>query len=53
MNGLHEQGGDGCVAKREREALDRLKAELAQAYSAPESAYKSLTAADVIKRNRP
>jgi putative addiction module CopG family antidote len=36
----------------EREAFERLKAELAQAYAAPESAYKSLTAADVIARNR-
>ncbi|WP_428311580.1 ribbon-helix-helix domain-containing protein [Hydrocarboniphaga sp.] len=36
----------------EREAFDRLKAELAQAYAAPESAYRSLTAAEVIARNR-
>jgi putative addiction module CopG family antidote len=36
----------------EREAFDRLKAELAQAYAAPESAYKPLTADDVIARNR-
>jgi len=36
----------------EREAFDRLKAELAQAYAAPESAYKPLKAADVIARNR-
>ncbi len=36
----------------EREAFDRLKAELAQAYAAPESAYKPLTAADVTARNR-
>ncbi|MCB1864082.1 MAG: addiction module antitoxin [Chromatiales bacterium] len=36
----------------EREAFDRLKAELAQAYTAPESAYKPLTAAEVIERNR-
>lgn len=40
------------MARAEREAFDRLKAELAQAYSAPESAYKPLTAADVIARNR-
>lgn len=37
----------------EREAFDRLKAELTQAYAAPESAYKPLTAADLIARNRP
>ncbi len=36
----------------EREAFERLKAELAQAYAAPESTYKPLTAADVIARNR-
>lgn len=36
----------------EREAFERLKAELAQAYAAPESACKPLTAADVIARNR-
>ena len=38
--------------QREREAFARLKAELAQAYSAPEAAYKPLTAAEVIRRNR-
>lgn len=37
----------------EREAFERLKAELTQAYAAPESAYKPLTAADVIARNQP
>lgn len=36
----------------DREAFDRLKAELTQAYAAPDSAYKPLTAADVISRNR-
>lgn len=36
----------------EHEAFERLKAELSQAYAAPESAYKPLTAADVIARNR-
>lgn len=36
----------------EREAFDRLKAELTQAYAAPESAYKPLSAADVIARNQ-
>ena len=36
----------------EQEAYARLKAELTLAYAAPESAYKPLTAADVIARNR-
>ena len=36
----------------ERDAFERLKAELAQAYAAPESSYKPLKAADVIERNR-
>lgn len=36
----------------EREAFDRLKAELTHAFSAPESSYRPLTAADVIARNR-
>jgi antitoxin ParD1/3/4 len=36
----------------EREAFERLRVELAQAYAAPESAYKPLSAADVIARNR-
>jgi len=38
--------------RTEQEAFGRLKAELAHAYAAPESAYKPLTAADVIARNR-
>ncbi len=38
--------------RTEQEAFDRLKAELIHAYAAPESAYKPLTAADVIARNR-
>ncbi|ENO90476.1 ribbon-helix-helix domain-containing protein [Thauera linaloolentis] len=38
--------------RTEREALDRLKAELAHAYAAPESSYQPLTAAEVIARNR-
>ena len=37
---------------REREAFDRLKAELTHAFAAPESAYVPLTAAEVIARNR-
>lgn len=39
-------------ARVEQDAFERLKAELAQAYAAPESAYKPLTAAEVIARNR-
>lgn len=35
----------------ERAAFERLRVELAHAYGAPESAYKPLTAADVIARN--
>jgi putative addiction module CopG family antidote len=38
--------------RAEREAFDRLKAELVHAFSAPESSYKPLTAAEVIARNR-
>ncbi len=36
----------------EKEAFDRLKAELAHAFAAPESSYESLTAAQVIARNQ-
>ena len=36
----------------EQQAFDRLKAELSLAFSAPENSYASLTATDVIKRNR-
>lgn len=36
----------------EQQAFERLRAELTQAYSAPESSYKPLTAAEVISRNR-
>lgn len=36
----------------EREAFDRLKSELAQAFAAPEDSYRPLTAAEVITRNR-
>lgn len=38
--------------RREQEAFDRLKAELTQAFAAPEAAYVALTAAEVIARNR-
>ena len=36
----------------EREAFDRLKAELTHAFAAPDSSYQPLTAADIIARNR-
>lgn len=36
----------------EREAFERLKAELTQAFAAPESTYQPLTAAAVIARNK-
>ncbi len=35
----------------EQQIFDRLKAELTLAFSAPESAYVSLSAADIINRN--
>lgn len=38
--------------RREQDAFDRLKAELTQAFAAPESSYAPLTAAEVIARNR-
>ena len=38
--------------RAEKEAFDRLKAELARAFAAPESSYEPLTAAQVIARNR-
>ena len=36
----------------ELQAFDRLKAELSLAFSLPESSYSSLTAYEVIERNR-
>jgi putative addiction module CopG family antidote len=36
----------------ERDAFDRLKAELTHAFAAPQSTYQPLTAAEVIARNR-
>lgn len=36
----------------DQERLERLKAELVHAFNAPESSYRTLTAADVIARNR-
>jgi putative addiction module CopG family antidote len=38
--------------RAEREAFDRLKAELNRAFAAPEESYNPLTAAEVIARNR-
>lgn len=38
--------------RREQEVFDRLKAELTQAFAAPEQSYVALTAAEVIARNR-
>ena len=38
--------------RAEREAFDRLKAELTRAFAALEESYKPLTAAEVIARNR-
>lgn len=37
---------------KEREAFDRLKAELNRVFAAPEDSYNPLTAAEVIARNR-
>lgn len=39
------------MERKEQQAFDRLKAELAHAFAAPESSYRPLTAADVIARN--
>ncbi|MFC3396801.1 ribbon-helix-helix domain-containing protein [Brenneria rubrifaciens] len=36
----------------ESEAFERLKVELTSAFAAPESSYVSLTAADIIARNK-
>jgi putative addiction module CopG family antidote len=38
--------------RAEAEAFNRLKAELAHAFAAPEKSYQTLTAAEVIARNR-
>ncbi len=38
--------------RTEREAFERLKAELTRAFAAPEESYRPLTAAEVIARNR-
>ncbi len=39
-------------AQADETAFQRLKAELTQAFAAPETAYKQLSAADLIARNR-
>jgi hypothetical protein len=36
----------------ERECFDRLKAELQHAFTAPDASYHSLSAAEVIARNK-
>lgn len=36
----------------EQQAFERLKAELTQAFAAPDSSYQQLSAAEVIARNR-
>ncbi len=38
--------------RTERQAFNRLKAELALAFAAPDNSYEPLTASDVIKRNQ-
>jgi Arc/MetJ-type ribon-helix-helix transcriptional regulator len=38
--------------RAERAALNRLKAELAVAFAAPDDSYETLTAAEVIARNQ-
>ena len=38
-------------ARAERETFDRLKAELTQAFAAPDSTYHALSAGEVIRRN--
>jgi Arc/MetJ-type ribon-helix-helix transcriptional regulator len=38
--------------RTEQQVFDRLKAELALSFAAPESSYVQLTASDVIKRNQ-
>lgn len=39
-------------ARKEKQAFDRLKAELELAFSTPESSYVALTVSDIIKRNQ-
>lgn len=39
------------MERKEQQAFERLKAELAQAFAAPEASYQPLTTEDVIARN--
>ena len=39
--------------RSEREAFDRLKAELERAFAAPDDSYRPLSASEVIAGNRP
>lgn len=39
------------MERKEQQVFDRLKAELAHAFSSPEDTYQPLTAAEVIARN--
>ncbi len=38
--------------RSDHQAFDRLKAEITRAFAAPDESYQSLTAAEVIARNR-
>lgn len=42
----------GSKQRVESSAFEQLKAKLAQAFAAPDSSYQSMTAADVIARNK-
>jgi Arc/MetJ-type ribon-helix-helix transcriptional regulator len=59
-NGAYESVGEYLrdLIRRDKERTEhdkfnRLKAELQQAFDAPDSAYRPLTAAEVIARNEP
>lgn len=57
-NGSHQIGsGEDETGRTEsgnanRDSFHRLKSELGRAFSAPEDAYKALSASDVIAQNR-
>ncbi|MFT4102488.1 MAG: addiction module antitoxin [Burkholderiaceae bacterium] len=38
--------------RKDQQSFERIKAELARAFAAPETSYQPLTAADVIARNQ-
>jgi antitoxin ParD1/3/4 len=40
------------LIRRDKERVERLKAELTRAFAAPEESYRPLTATEVIARNR-